>query len=143
MQLIPNSFYLSHFNTSNQMENGAIKHIFETYLVRSDKVATIKSVWKKLQKILFVDQKYLIFFAVFLHNKLENSITTHKFNIITHYLPCMLFEEIWCTNKFILKGFKPFLQKAAILNFQPIFGRFLCSVIKTQKKVVPVICLHF
>ena len=49
------TFYLSHFNISNQIENEAIEHVFKMYLVRSDEV---ESVWKKLHKILFMDQKY-------------------------------------------------------------------------------------
>ena len=52
MLIFPNTFYRCHFNTSNQIENEAIEHIFETYLVRSDEVANLKSVWKNcLRKI--------------------------------------------------------------------------------------------
>ena len=42
----PNTLYRCHFNTSNQIENGTIEHIFETYLFRSDEVENVKSVWK-------------------------------------------------------------------------------------------------
>jgi len=37
------------FQTSNNIEIGAIGRIFQSYLVRSAEVATIKSVWKNLQ----------------------------------------------------------------------------------------------
>ena len=42
MYIFPNTFYGCPFNTSNQIENGSIDHIFETCLVRSDEVATVK-----------------------------------------------------------------------------------------------------
>ena len=41
-------FFGCHFNTSNQKENETIDYIFKTYLVKSDEVATIKSIWKNL-----------------------------------------------------------------------------------------------
>ena len=48
-------FYGRHFNTSNQIENGAINSIFQTYLVRSAKVPTIK----RFEKMTLYGNKYI------------------------------------------------------------------------------------
>ena len=40
-------FYGCYFSTSNQIENGTINHILKIYLIISDEVATVKSIWKK------------------------------------------------------------------------------------------------
>ena len=48
-----------HFNTTNQIENGAIKNIFETQLVRNYEVQTVKYNGKNYKKILILNQNYL------------------------------------------------------------------------------------
>ena len=59
--------FIKHFLfTSNHREKEAIEHIFKMYLVRSDEVETVKSVWKNLQ-LKKKKKKYFWFLAVFLH----------------------------------------------------------------------------
>ena len=41
-----------HFKTSNQIKNITIDHIYIMHVVRSDKVTTIRSVWKKTTRFL-------------------------------------------------------------------------------------------
>ena len=83
LSILANTFHGCHFKTSNQIEIGAIDHIFQSYLVRSAEVATIKSVWKNWQNF----QKKMIFFLVSLSCFLVKNMKTIILQvIISHFI---------------------------------------------------------
>ena len=90
MLIYPNTFYCCHSNTSNQIESGAIEHIFEKYLVRSDEFATVKSLWKNQQKIIIFGPKIFQTFSCFSaqlgENPNINSLVWYDYNLFTLYI---------------------------------------------------------
>ena len=92
MIVFPNTFYLSHFNTSNQIKNGDIKHIFKTYLVRSFELATVNSVRTNLQKIIIFGPTKFQIFSCFSSQLVEQPNINS--NTISINLPCINFEKI-------------------------------------------------
>jgi len=88
LSILANTFHGCHFKTSNQIEIGAIDHIFQSYLVRSAEVATIKSVWKNLQNF----QKKWKFCGVSLScflvkNMTNNHSPSHNFTFYQYFIP--------------------------------------------------------
>ena len=88
LSILANTFHGCHFKTSNQIEIGAIDHIFQSYLVRSAEVATIKSVWKNLQNF----QKKLNILGVSLScfwvkNMKNNHSPSHNFTFYQYFIP--------------------------------------------------------